>query len=70
MDRDIHVYCTHCKHFKLSILLKNGHEKFSCAHSDKCWFWDFEDSRRYSDYILRQTYCFVKEKDYAKLGTK
>lgn len=43
MQKNTHVYCTNCLWFKII------NETPECKYSSECDFWDFEDSRPFSE---------------------
>ena len=47
MNKDTHVYCTHCKNLKLDMETKGF--PYSCGFENECEFWDIEDSRAFSE---------------------
>jgi len=47
LDKDTHVYCTHCKHF--AVIQQDDGPAPHCPFMDKCCLWDSEDSRPYSE---------------------
>lgn len=52
MDKDQHVYCTLCKHFRC-----DDEYKPYCAFENECDIWDCEDSK---PYYLRPMYKELK----------
>ena len=56
MNPDTHVYCTHCKNFKVTYT--NDVEPF-CLNEKVCDFWNFEDSKPFKErpYYQEGTAC-------------
>ena len=61
IHKDTHVYCTHCKHFRL-----DDEDKPYCPFEDECDIWDCEDSKPYEQRPIyekdniNQPFCVIE----------